>query len=392
MHLADAVGFRHHHAILFGLDPALVALPERKLGKEALVLFRILLPVDLRIDIAHKVIALGAVAVFHGEADAVQRQANAAPGPVEGFSQLQSVAASATAGVHQLGALGLGVIARQLRLRARVLDPKTHHQPAQEFRFQFGIRGTGLPHGRVLALGLVDFDHAPMTDVNLGRAGLSAALQAGAELVALPCRIYGIDHLAEQVAYRIIGDLGAVLGPVGLHHPDLGQFRFHQKTQPLPELPYHRPDFFRSLRYHQPALGASTLDAHLGHVGQELRGARAYRAAALGVVGGQSRRTLGIDVGHGVSVVARGGRQVRRYLQSGQLARSLVFYFFTLEDVRHAAAASEQCEQDEINDFTLHTALPSIKRRPLFTCMPAWRMASLTICCLLYITDPAAAE
>src|SRR5688500_17616379 len=81
VHLAAAGGaaafLRHLHAVLLGLDAGGAA---EQAAEEALVL---LLHLGLGIGVTHEVQALLPVAILDREADAVQRQPDAAPGAIE---------------------------------------------------------------------------------------------------------------------------------------------------------------------------------------------------------------------------------------------------------------------------------------------------------------------
>src|SRR5690606_994945 len=82
--------------------------------------------------VAHEVGAGAAVAVFHGEAGAVQRQADTAPGAVEAFADLHHRLAADVRHARGLrdrraGHHGLGLLLR---------DAELDHQAAQEFGLQ----------------------------------------------------------------------------------------------------------------------------------------------------------------------------------------------------------------------------------------------------------------
>src|SRR5438874_6074649 len=78
-HHAVRIGLRHDDAVLLGLL-LLVALPEPELVQQALLLagFRI------RIGVTNEVQAVRTVALDHRESGAIERQADAPPGAIEG--------------------------------------------------------------------------------------------------------------------------------------------------------------------------------------------------------------------------------------------------------------------------------------------------------------------
>src|SRR5437763_3364700 len=85
--LGRAVGIEHRHGggLAFGLqvDAVLQRLLGGTAAAEDLAEEARLLLVGVRRHVAHEVGPLAAVAIFHGEAGAIQREADAAPGAVE---------------------------------------------------------------------------------------------------------------------------------------------------------------------------------------------------------------------------------------------------------------------------------------------------------------------
>ena len=69
-----------------------------------------------------------------------------------------------------------------------------------------------------------------------------------------------VDDLAERLANQILRNLGAILGPVGLHDAGSAFSETTMKPHLLPELLHHRPHFVGRRLDHQPALAAATLD------------------------------------------------------------------------------------------------------------------------------------
>src|SRR5262245_39607070 len=202
LHLARGCALLDHHAVLLGLR-RLGGAPERELRQESAAGLRA--AVVGRIDVAHEVEALRAVAVLDREADAVEREADPAPGAIE---RLVDVERRDTARRrHQLGALLARAAARgELGARALLLVPQLHHQLAEELRLELGIRRTRLPHRAVVLAAPPGelLDHAAVADEDLGALPVLGALEARAELVALAGRIDLVEQLAERVADRVL--------------------------------------------------------------------------------------------------------------------------------------------------------------------------------------------
>src|SRR5688572_1437022 len=96
-----AVGIlRHLHPVLRRLHLGIVREPARDAVEQALVL---LAHLDLGIGVAHEVQPLLPVAVLDGEADAVERQADAPPGAIERLMHLKAL--GAVVALDDVGAL-----------------------------------------------------------------------------------------------------------------------------------------------------------------------------------------------------------------------------------------------------------------------------------------------
>src|SRR5207245_11565191 len=87
LHFARVVAILHEHAILLGLRIGRGA-PERELREKTVVL--LVERIGFRIDVAHEVDSLGAVAVLDREAHALEHQYNAPPGSVDRLRELES--------------------------------------------------------------------------------------------------------------------------------------------------------------------------------------------------------------------------------------------------------------------------------------------------------------
>src|SRR3569833_1735361 len=118
----------------------LLATPEGKLDEHAFVALTGV--VDTGVDVAHVVDALGAVAVLHGKAHAVERQADTTPGAVEAFIHFQD--------------RGTGFLDDARHLRRQQQNQKhnnttqhnteAQHQATQHLGLEFGVGLARLPH------------------------------------------------------------------------------------------------------------------------------------------------------------------------------------------------------------------------------------------------------
>src|SRR6266581_2525895 len=124
LHFARIIAILHEHAILFGLRIGRRA-PEHELGKKTVVL--LVERIGLGIDVPHEVETLRAVAVFDGEACAIEHEANASPGPVERLGELEF--ADPVFSRHDLRP-SIVLVDRELCSSARVLHAEADHQPA----------------------------------------------------------------------------------------------------------------------------------------------------------------------------------------------------------------------------------------------------------------------
>jgi hypothetical protein len=102
-----------------------------------------------------------------------------------------------------------------------------------------------------------------MADEDVGRSGRAARFQTCAELVPLGRRIDRINDLAEEVANEILRNLGAVLGPVGLHHAGIGQIELDDEAGFLPEVLDRSPELVGRAFGDQPALVTRAFDARV---------------------------------------------------------------------------------------------------------------------------------
>src|SRR3989344_4574608 len=184
----------HQDAVLFLALHLRAAAPEFQLGQPARFLSR--LEVGVGINVAHEIQPFRAVAVLDREAHAIQREADTPPGTVELVVQRQQAAVGAA--IEFCLRLDLG--RRPLGLGPFALDAETHHDPAQHFRLEIGIGRTRLPAQLVLRFIDVHLFHAAVADIDFSGTGLRAALEPGAELVALGGRIQAVQRTPQYAA------------------------------------------------------------------------------------------------------------------------------------------------------------------------------------------------
>ncbi len=262
----------------------------------------------LRIGVADEVLALRAVAVDHGEADAVEREADAAPRAVEAVVEHELV--HAVGRLLQLGAL-LHRAARAGRTerlgRLRIRHAEAHHQPAEPFRVEPGIRRHQRPgerrRRRIVDLRGRHLLHHAARDVDVHGACIGAALDARVELLTLVGRVEQVGDLAERAAQQVRRHLGAVLRPVGLHHAGAGKLVREHEALVEPELARDVPRLLRRRAHVEPALVALLDDLRVGDlVRRDLVARLGPRRVARGEAGGGR---------HVVAVVVLRALQVR---------------------------------------------------------------------------------
>src|SRR5438067_912766 len=213
LRLALRVQHRHGASLAFALDlhtvlgraaqlVLLAAEAEQAREEAGLILAGL-----RRIDIADEVQALRAIAVFHREAAAIERESHAAPCAIEVVVQLQrggGLAFDEARARGQCGAARGDDGLRLLFLHAQLL-----HDPLQHLGFQLRVGRTRLPHGGLLAVAAPHLGQPRVRHVDL--AAVRPALDARAELVALAARVQWLEHLADRVADDVLRDLGPVL-------------------------------------------------------------------------------------------------------------------------------------------------------------------------------------
>ena len=181
-----------------------------------------------------------------------------------------------------------------------------------------------------------------MGQIDLGRPGLSAPLQAHPEFVAGAGVVEGTERAAEEVTDEIGGNAGPVLGPFGLHDADARIFQLHQPTVGDPEIADHRPDIVHRILHQQPFLAAVAQHPDLVRLRQNLAPTRRTQRrgdgpTTLAGVVGKAGRTAGRrpQIGdHHVVVNARGG-QVRRHFQIRRRTGLFVFHDLVAGGVAH---------------------------------------------------------
>ena len=229
-----------------------------------------------------------AVAVFHGETGAVERQTNAAPSAIHLIGQHQRLGCFVV--LH--GSLRL--VFRRLPGRLRLLDhgggpllghaQGNHHAP-QEFVFEGRVIGARLPAGGGFVAGGIHLLHATLADENI-RSTTGILFQTGAVPVELTGGIQRIQRPPQNLSNRIQRDVGAILGPVGFHHADLAILHRQHKATVFPEGLDGLPQFDGRTLHHQPALVAIAPDLYVADRAERRCRALAGRCFFTGIVCG----------------------------------------------------------------------------------------------------------
>src|SRR3984893_13458988 len=152
-----------------------------------------------------------------------------------------------------------------------------------------------------------------MADENLDCAWLRATLDSAAKLVGL-VSIVGEAHIfAAESLKKILGQVGAILGPIGFHDAKSRLLDCNHKPVLGPEVAQCRPRRLLRRLHDQPALAARSRKARL----------RIYRKN----LGWLARRTRGGDArrsGYLIAVVVRRRGEIRRHFKRGRAAGRLV--------------------------------------------------------------------
>ena len=250
--VARRIEHLHRAAVAFGLDRHAVARRAFLLGvaHQAGEKAGLFLAGLRRVDVAHKVQALGAVTVFHGEAAAVEGQAHPAPGAVETIVHLQAgsrrVRQDAGPCRCRDGGGGDG------RLGELFLGAQLDHDALQELGFELRIARARLPGGGFLLRTGVDLDQPAVADIDLAAGG--GALDPRAELVFLTRGVQRVDQPTQGVADDVVGELGAVFGPLGFHHAGILLLEREGHAAVAPEGLQLRPQLLGGQGGDQPAL------------------------------------------------------------------------------------------------------------------------------------------
>ena len=195
------------------------------------------------------------------------------------------------------------------------------HQAAQEFVFQLGVDRARLPAGGRLVVGAVDLFHATVADEDV-RAALGIAFEPRPEAVELAGGVERIEHLAERGTDDVLGQLGAVFGPVGFHDAQPLVVGGQHEAVVFPEGAYRVPDLGGRPVDGEPALVAVALDLHVAH-GIDGR-FRLGLPGGLVLLVGRSRSGFAGDAE--VSVAGELG-QVGRHFECIAALRGLVVHF-----------------------------------------------------------------
>src|ERR1700730_11940607 len=219
---AAGIGLRYHYPVLFRFL-RLLGLPElhlvERVGQPALFFFLR----QVRIRVADVIESFRTVAIDDSKAGAIECQPDAAPRAIERIidDQLREAVAAlldsraigcVVQGCHRFGSLRRG--------RA-----ESEHQALQKLGLELGIRRHQCPIP-VFTLALRKLGRqlrrAAMADENLDCAWLRATLDSAAKLVALVSIVGEAHILAAESLKKILGHVGAILGPIGSHDAESG--------------------------------------------------------------------------------------------------------------------------------------------------------------------------
>src|SRR5438477_5762010 len=192
-HHAARVGLRDGDPVLLGFF--VLALPEHEFVQEAFVLRG-----RLRIGVADEILALRAVAIDDGEADPIERQANAAPRAIEAVVEHELI--DAIRRLLQLRPLRRAAprrwSARRI-VRLRFRNAESHHQAREPLGVEAGVGRQHRPREcggrRVVDLGGGHLLHDAARYVDVDRAGIVAALDAAMVFLAFVRRVEKIRIL-----------------------------------------------------------------------------------------------------------------------------------------------------------------------------------------------------
>ncbi|CAN6484224.1 unnamed protein product [Victoria cruziana] len=316
--LALVVLHRDRAALALRLDRDAVAVGgDRLLALEqSLEEVGLLLADLLGIGIAQEEQALAAVAVFDGEAVAVQCLADTAPGALEAVGDFQGV-------WHLAEGARAGIALRHAAFTSSSLPPSLT-------RMRDSISASiGL-----VALGRgVDLLRAIVADEDVAAAVLGA-LDTQPVHITLAAGVQAVEHAAQRAADEVLRQLVAVFHPVGFHRADGGLVLDQRHVALLPELAQLRPHLLDRRRGVQPAHvavalqldAAGILQGHGAGAGAQRSdaGRRRCRGGCRGAVGRGLLQGRGADDAalHLAAVVGGQLGQVRRHVQALGLARA----------------------------------------------------------------------
>src|SRR6266550_2543531 len=262
-HQAAGIRLRYHYPVLFRFL-RLLGLPELKLvervGQPALLFFL----GKVRIRVADVIEPFRTVAIDDRKAGAIECEADAAPCAVERIidDQLRET----VAGLFDSRAIGCVVHRCHRFCGLRRRRAESEHQAFQKLGLELGIRGHQCPipvfTQTLRKLGR-QLRRAAMADENLDCAWLRAALDPAAKLVALVSIVGEAHILAAESLQKILGQVGAILGPIGFHDAKSGLLDGNHKPALGPEVAQRRPRRLLSRLHDQPALAARSRKARV---------------------------------------------------------------------------------------------------------------------------------
>ena len=103
-----------------------------------------------------------------------------------------------------------------------------------------------------------------MADVDFGLP-LRVAFNTGTKFIEFPGGIKVFKQLAQRLANKVLGQFGAVFGPVGFYYTHLGLLDLHVKAVGLPKLVHFGPHVVQWFAGYQPTALAFALQLHRAH-------------------------------------------------------------------------------------------------------------------------------
>ncbi|ABA50388.1 hypothetical protein BURPS1710b_2698 [Burkholderia pseudomallei 1710b] len=336
-HLRLRVALRAH------VDEEFLArLRRRRAAVEQLAEQAVALELLHRVRVTHVIDALRAIPVVDREVRAVEREPDTQPRPVERFGQIER--RRGTGADDGRGRGGRTRVGEQL-LRLRVGQTELLHQLREEHGLEHRVARPLFPARRRAALRARQLLlHRAVRDRDV-RVAVRRARDERTEPIARARRIGEIDHTADRAAKPVVGNVRAVLRPVGRHDARRRRVRLQCEAVVLPELLQLRPELLgRAAVDDEPAAVAVALDVHPERI---LRARLPFRRVARGRHRARRRGTEArIGRRRDVRRAERHRRQILRHLQRRRRAGGLVVDPVGREIVVQRVAAGERGQRE----------------------------------------------